>query len=57
MAQQIASFIGWVMGQSSYNVSSVDGYVYMTCCVLVVMLVFFMFSIISDIVYRVTKRR
>lgn len=57
MAQEIASFIGWVMGQSSYNVSTVDGYVYMTCCILVVMLVFFMFSIISDLVYRITKRR
>lgn len=57
MAQQIANFIGWVMGQSSNYLSSVDGYVYMTCCILVVMLVFFMFTIISDIVYRVTKRR
>lgn len=57
MAQQIANFIGWVLGQSSYNVSTVDAYVYMTCCILVVMLVFFMFTIITDIVYRVTKRR
>lgn len=57
MAQQIANFIGWVLGQSGYNVSTVDTYVYMTCCICVVMLVFFMFTIISDIVYRITKRR
>lgn len=58
MAQQIADFIGWVLGQTGYNsVPTVDTYVYMTCCILVVMLVFFMFTIITDIVYRITKRR
>lgn len=57
MAEQIARFIGWTLGQSSYSVSSVDQIIYGTCCLASLMLIFFMFNIISDLVYRITNRR